>query len=212
MKNKTLALDKPIIYLITEDETTQQNFSEKSAEILNLIKIAVGNNIPLIQIREKKLTARLVYELTSKAVEIAKNSATKILVNDRTDVALAAKADGVHLTSTSLPAEIIRQNFPPDFIIGVSAHSLADIEMAKQHRADFATFSPIFYSPNKGKPKGLNELRKICHKAANFPIIALGGIDEMNYKSILNVGAAGFAAIRFLNNPQNLRNLKKELL
>lgn len=211
MKNKNFALDKPLVYLITDGSLTTQNFSEKSRETLDLIDIAVKNEIPLIQIREKKLTAGLVYELTTKIVRIAENSATEILVNDRADIALAANADGVHLTSNSLSAETIRECFPPDFIVGVSAHSLGEIETAKQQTADFTTFSPIFHSPDKGEPKGLDELQKVCETAKDFPIIALGGIDETNYKSVLDAGAAGFAAIRFLNSAENLRNLKKEL-
>lgn len=212
MENKKLAFDKPLVYLITDGSLTSQNFSKKSNELFKTIAIAVENEIPLIQIREKKLTTRLVYELTTKAVGIAKNSKTKILVNDRADVAFAANADGVHLTSNSLSAKTIREHFSSELIVGVSAHSLAEVESAEQQGANFATFSPIFYSPNKGEPKGLDELRKVCEKMQNFPIIALGGIDETNYKTVLETSAAGFAAIRFLNNRGNLRNLKKELL
>jgi thiamine-phosphate pyrophosphorylase len=211
VKKNNLALDKSLVYLITDGLLATQNFSEKSCELLNLITIAVENEVSLIQIREKKLTVRLVYKLTTKAVEIAKNSKTKILVNDRADIAFAANADGVHLTSNSLPAKTIRKHFPADFIVGVSAHSLTDIETAQQQGANFATFSPIFHSPDKGEPKGLEELRKACEKMQNFPIVALGGIDETNYNLVLETGAAGFAAIRFLSNRENLRNLKKEL-
>lgn len=211
MKNGNLALDKTLVYLITNGSITSQNFSEKSRELFNLITIAIENEIALIQIREKNLTARLVYELTTKAVEIAKNSKTKILVNERADIAFSANADGVHLTSSSLSAKTIREHFPTNFIVGTSAHSLAEVEEVQRQGADFATFSPIFYSPDKGEPKGLDKLRKVCQKAQNFPIIALGGIDETNYKAVLETGAAGFAAIRFLNNRENLRNLKKEL-
>lgn len=212
MENTNLAFDKPLVYLITDGSLSPQNFSEKSRKTLKLITIAVENSIPLIQIREKDLTARLVCELTAQAVEIAKNSNTKILVNDRADIALAANADGVHLTSKSLTTQIIRKCFPAEFIIGVSAHSLADLKTAKQQNADFAVFSSIFHSPGKDAPKGLDDLREVCEKMHNFPVIALGGIDETNYKTVLDAGAAGFAAIRFLNLAQNLRNLKKELL
>lgn len=212
MENKNPATDNPLIYFITDGSLTAQNFSEKSREILKIIASAVENEIPLVQIREKRLTTRLVYELTTKAVEIAENSKTKVLVNDRADIAFAANADGVHLTSNSLFVKTIREYFPPNFIVGVSAHSLAEIEAAQQQDADFAAFSPIFYSPGKGEPKGLDELQKACETAQNFPVIALGGIDETNYKTVLNAGAAGFAAIRFLNSVENLRNLKRELL
>lgn len=212
MKNRNSASGKPLIYFISDGSLTPQNFSEKSRELLKLISVAVDNEIPLIQIREKNLTARLVYELTTKAVAIAQRSKTKILVNDRADISFAADADGVHLTSNSLPVRLIRQSFPPNFIVGVSAHSLRDVETAKTHAADFAVYSPIYYSPDKGAPKGLDKLRQVCEKVQNFPVIALGGIDEINYRAVLETGAAGFAAIRFLNSAENLRNLKEEIL
>lgn len=211
MKHASLLSKHPLVYLITEGQTTPQNFAEKSIEILNLIEFAVENKVPLIQIREKNLTARLVFKLTAEAAQITKNSETKILVNDRADIAFAANADGVHLTSNSIRPQIIRQNFPPDFIIGVSAHSLNKLREAKRENADFATFSPIFHSPGKDIPKGLNELERACESLNGFPVIALGGIDKSNYKAVLKAGAAGFAAIRFLNNAENLRNLRKEL-
>ncbi|MET0753456.1 MAG: thiamine phosphate synthase [Pyrinomonadaceae bacterium] len=203
-KSKAVKNDLSLIYLITGGDATEQNFNEKRPQILTLVKIAVETRISLIQIREKNLSAGNVFNLAREAVEIARNSAAKILVNDRADIALAAKAGGVHLTANSLSAEIIRRNFPKDFIIGVSAHTIEKAEQAKREGANFATFSPIFASPTKGEPKGLDALREACERLKPFPIIALGGIDETNYESVLENGASGFAAIRFLNNIENL--------
>lgn len=197
---------KPLIYLITEGEITSANFAEKSFQTLEIIKKAVETEITLIQIREKQLSGKLLFELSSKAAHITGNSNTKLLINDRADIALAANVDGVHLTANSLSAEIIRADFPKDFIIGVSAHSLEKVLEAKKQCANFVTFSPIFHSPNKGEPVGLGRLREICEKSGNFPVIALGGIDETNYREVLEI-ADGFAAIRFLNNAENLRSL-----
>jgi len=202
---------KPLIYLITEGDAAMPNFPEKSAQILNLIKIAAQNKISFVQIREKNLSARLVFELAAKAVKITRNSKTKILVNDRADIALAASADGVHLTSASLSAKTISQNFPREFIVGVSAHTIEEAEKAKSEGADFATLSPIFATPEKGLPKGLDALREVCEKLKPFPVIALGGVDETNFKSVLENGASGFAAIRFLNKAENLRKLTADL-
>lgn len=207
LKNDLSCLDKPLIYLITEGGLTDQNFSRKSAAALNLINIAVQAKISLIQIREKNLSARNLFYLTSEAVKSARKSATRILVNDRADIARAAKADGAHLTAKSLSVKTIRRAFPRDFIVGVSVHTLEEAEKSKRQGANFATFSPIFSSPKKGEPKGLDELRKICEKLSPFPIIALGGINKYNCNSVLDAGAGGFAAIRFLNDARNLREL-----
>lgn len=206
-KNNQSRLPNSIIYLITKGETIIQNFAENKNSILELIKAAVQTKVSLVQIREKKLSARRVFELVSEAVNITKNSETKLLVNDRADIALAAGADGVHLASTSLSCAVIRRNFPEDFIVGVSAHTTQEAVEAKLQGADFVTYSPIFSAPEKGQPKGLGELSEVCQKLNPFPVIALGGIDETNFASVLENGACGFAAIRFLNNQENLRNI-----
>lgn len=201
---------KPIIYLISAGNLTGENFDENKTGFLSLIEAAVENKISLVQIREKKLSTKLLFELTSEAAKLTKNSKTKLLVNDRADVAHAAKADGVHLTENSIPAEIIRHNFPAEFIIGVSTHSMKSAEKARKQNADFVTFSPVFSSPDKGEPQGLEKLSEICENLKPFPVIALGGIDETNYRSVLRNGAIGFAAIRFLNNFENLKMLGSE--
>jgi len=200
----------PLIYLITDGEMTAQNFSQKKSQTLELIEIAARNNISLIQIREKKLSARLVFEIARAAVKITQNTGTKLLVNDRADIALAANADGVHLTARSLSAGAIRRAFPKDFIIGVSTHTIEEAGNAKNQTADFVTFSPIFSMPNKDKFQGIENLREVCEKLKPFPVIALGGIDETNYKSVLENGASGFAAIRFLNDAENIRKLSTD--
>jgi thiamine-phosphate pyrophosphorylase len=206
-KSNQLRFQAPIIYLITNGETNAHNFAANKNSILRLVKIAVDAKISLIQIREKQLPALKIFELVSECVKITQTSETKLLVNDRADIALAAGADGVHLTLTSISCVIIRRKFPENFIIGVSAHNFKEASEAKSQNADFITFSPIFGTPEKGEPKGLDELSKVCKKLDPFPVIALGGIDETNYASVLDNGARGFAAIRFLTKAENLRNL-----
>jgi thiamine-phosphate pyrophosphorylase len=200
----------PLIYLITDGEMTAQNFSKKKSQTLKLIKIAVSNKLSLIQIREKKISARFVFEFASEAARITRNTGTKLLVNDRADIALAANADGVHLTARSLSADTIRRAFPGNFIVGASAHTIEEAENAKRQGANFVTFSPLFLTPNKGEPQGVETLREVCEKLKPFPVIALGGIDETNYKAVLENGASGFAAIRFLNDAENIRKLSTD--
>jgi thiamine-phosphate pyrophosphorylase len=196
--------NKPLVYLITAGEATENNFSESTRQILDLIKAAVNVKISLVQIREKQLSARRVFELAAKASQITRNTETKLLINDRSDVALAARADGVHLTSNSLSTKIVRRNFPKNFIVGISAHKIEDVLKAKREAADFAAFSPIFATPNKGEPQGLEKLREVCQTVEPFPVVALGGIDETNFESAIKAGAQGVAAIRLLNNVERL--------
>jgi thiamine-phosphate pyrophosphorylase len=149
----------------------------------------------------------LLCELASEVVQLTRAAETKLLVNDRADIALAAGADGVHLASRSLSAGIIKRNFPKNFIVGASAHTIEKAVAARRQGADFITFSPIFASPGKAEPQGVEKLREVCEHLKAFPVIALGGIDETNYTEVLSAGARGFAAIRFLNDEENLRKL-----
>jgi thiamine-phosphate pyrophosphorylase len=181
-------------YLITDGSAAPETFPV----ILNLIERAVGRGISMVQLREKQLTARQLFELARQAVSITRGSGTKLLVNDRADVAFAADADGVHLTSRSLPASAIRGNFPAGFIIGVSAHSLETAQAAKSGGANFITFSPIFPTGSKinyGEPQGVEKLGEVVEKLEGFPVFALGGLNETNYREALEAGAAGVAGI-----------------
>lgn len=190
----------PFIYLITKGEATSENFAKKKGEILEIISHSITSGVTHIQIREKKLSARLLFELAEAAAKITFNGETRLLINGRADIALAAGADGVHLPADSLSPHAVRNAFPKDFLIGVSTHSLEAAESAKTQNADFVTYGPVFASPGKGTPKGIAGLASVCGRLAGFPVVALGGIDESNCQNALDAGAAGFAAIRFLND------------
>lgn len=202
-------IEKPLIYLISDGTINPKNYSSKSEKLLELIENAVVAGISMIQIREKKLETKLLFQLTSKAVKLKQNSNTKILVNDRADVALAAEADGVHLASNSIPINVIKQNLPSDFLIGVSTHSIKEVFQARDGGADFAVFGPVFSTPNKGEPKGLEGLSEVVNMVNEFPVLALGGIDERNIHAVLQTGCGGLAAIRLLNDVEKLPKIVK---
>jgi len=164
-------------------------------------------NIDLVQLREKNLTARTLYELTARAAEISGDSGTRLLVNERSDVAQAAGADGVHLTTNSIEASVIRRAFGRDFLIGVSAHSLAEARAAREAGADFAVFGPVFGTESKrqyGSPVGLERLHETAQVLASFPVLAIGGISLTNASGCLRAGASGIAAIRLFANSESL--------
>ena len=154
----------------------------------------------MVQIREKQLTSIQLLDITSEAVATAAGSPTLVLVNERFDIAMAAGADGVHLRSDSMSPADIRSVTPRGFVIGVSTHSAAEVVAARDGSADFAVLGPVFVTPGKSVPIGLDGLRKACELAGSFPILALGGIDASNAGSVIDAGAAGFAAIRFMNS------------
>ncbi|MEO7674323.1 MAG: thiamine phosphate synthase [Pyrinomonadaceae bacterium] len=198
---------KPIIYLITDGEANSGNFKEKKSEILQRLRAASEAGVSHIQLREKFLTARSLFELAEEAAEITRHFGTKLLVNGRADIALAAGADGVHLPADGLAVEVVRGSFPPNFVIAVSTHSPEEAVAAKTNGANFVTFGPVFESPGKGEPQGVEALNRVCRLLDPFPVVALGGIDESNYKNVVQNGASGFAAIRFFHNYRAVKDL-----
>lgn len=201
---------KPLIYLISSGTMRDERFEAQASEFAAVAAIAIERNIPLIQIREKRLSARNLFKLSQRICRDAFGSATKVLANDRLDVAIASGAHGVHLTSTSMSPDIVRKLVIDDFLIGVSTHSISDLQNAKAAGADFAVFGPVFETPEKSSPIGLGSLQEAVRAVPGLPVIAIGGVNETNYKDVLTAGAAGFAAIRFLNAGHELRRLSTE--
>jgi thiamine-phosphate pyrophosphorylase len=211
-----LSLPQPILYLITEGATTPGTTpaSEDFKRVLSLVNAAVAAHISLVQIREKHLHARVLYELAQRAAALTRGSATRLLVNDRADIARAAGADGVHLTTRSLEASILRRLFGQEFLIGVSAHSPEEARAAHEGGADFATFGPIFETPSKsiyGPPPGLGKLGEAARALPDLPLLALGGMTRDNAGAALRAGAHGIAAISLFSDPSQLHEVARAI-
>ena len=184
--------------------------SKEFSRLLNLIEAAVAARITLIQIREKHLTAGSAYQLTRRAAAITHGSGTRLLINDRADIAAAAGADGVHLTTHSLEANVIRRNFVADFLIGVSTHSSIEAHQARLDGADFLVFGPVFDTSSKriyGAPVGLDRLKQVALGLLPFPVLALGGVTVENARACLQAGAAGIAGIGLFNQAGDLERI-----
>ena len=211
-----LNLSKPILYLITRG-TTDETTTTESAEfhqLLGQFSAAVSAGIQLIQIREKRLTARVLFELTSRAVSITQGTGTRVLVNDRADIAAGAGADGVHLTTQSLEAAVVRQAFGERLLIGSSTHSVEEALRARDAGVDFIVFGPVFESPAKkkyGPPVGLQALSGVARELGPFTVIALGGISIKNAAECLCAGASGIAGISLFSEPEGLANVASVL-
>jgi thiamine-phosphate diphosphorylase len=161
-------------------------------DVLECAARAVHDGVDMIQVRERDLPAIDLFALVSKVRDLAAGTGTRILVNDRLDVALAASADGVHLPANGLPPDKVR---PLIKVMGVSTHTVEEAKAAERAGADFIVFGPIFESPGK-TPVGLEPLRRVV-SSIPIPVLAIGGITASNSQSILEAGAAGIAGIRF---------------
>jgi len=180
------------LYLITN----RKLFHNEQA-FLDAIEAALKAGVDIVQLREKDLDTLSLFRLCQKLKNLTNKYKALLLINDRIDIALATKADGVHLPGNGLPTEVARKFLGEKAIIGRSTHSLEEVKSEQGRGADFLTFSPIFYTKSKakyGNPQGLNKLKEIC-RCSHIPIVALGGINKDNVISTLSVGAKGIAVI-----------------
>jgi len=212
--------DRPILCYVTDRKSLPVD--DPITSLSHCIERAIHAGITWIQIREKDFPTRELLTLSAEVIAVARKSAqetrTRIILNDRLDVALAAAAGGVHLGHASAPARDVISwcragNAPKNFTIGVSCHSLDDVRNAENSGADYVFFGPVFDTPSKralGTPQGIEQLTAIC-AVAKIPVIAIGGVDESNAGECLRAGAAGIAAIRFFQGVTDGEILKSKV-
>src|SRR4051812_1081933 len=176
-------LKRPLTYLITSGATNSLT-TRASKEFQNIIRqaeAAAEAGISLFQLREKSLSVRVLYMLACDCVSVTGGSSTMVLVNDRADVAAAAGAAGVHLSTRSLDPGAVRSVFGEQLTVGVSTHSHEEASRATLEGADFATFGPVFETASKavyGPAVGLDQLERVASALSPFPLIALGGLSS----------------------------------
>jgi thiamine-phosphate pyrophosphorylase len=166
--------------------------------------------VDCIQVREKDLSDRILFEKVRHVVDLARGTDCKILVNGRADIAMAAGAHGVHLPSTGLRPPDIRSWLPGDFLIGISVHTDEEIRRACDEGADYLLLGHVFPTPSKsglGKPVGLEFLKKVCG-TASLPVFALGGIHADKIGPAVEAGATGVAGISLFQNKEEFAALK----
>lgn len=229
--------DRRSLFLGRTPETSQHLDTRKI--LLEKIAAAATAGVDWIQIREKDLSGKECSSLTREAVHVATSSSldasanipnsssteaageqvsSRILVNDRLDVALATEAGGVHLGDKSLPTEEARRLVKSpgrdrDFLIGVSCHSLDSAKAAESGGADYLFFSPVFATPSKaayGAPQGLRRLAEVC-RAVALPVLAIGGITLENAADCFSAGASGIAAIRLFQDASDMASVVRQL-
>ena len=187
---KASILDFLRVYLISDFMRVGKS------RFLGALEEALQGGVRAIQLREKNMSSKDLLALALEVNCMTKRYNTKLLINDRADIAVMAGADGVHLTEASFKASEVKINFP-NLIVGVSTHSIEGARLADSQGADFITFSPIYETPSKsiyGPPQGLAPLRHVT-KSVHLPVLALGGITLNRVPECLEHGAFGVAVI-----------------
>ncbi|MDX2253511.1 MAG: thiamine phosphate synthase [Nitrospira sp.] len=180
----------------------------------SLIQQAVHAGLPAVQLRERDLSTG---ELLARARELQSMTAPRavpLIVNDRVDLVLAMNADGVHLRANSLPVSVARRLVGVDRLVGVSTHSIGEVEQANRDGADYVLFGPIFDTPSKrsfGPPLGLGELAEACRRSA-IPVFAVGGVTSASVSDVRQAGAHGVAVIGAILTRDNVAAATRAML
>ena len=199
----TILDSRPLICLVTHGERLALRLPGRPAAVADAIVAQAAEaarcGVHFVQVREIDLEAALMIALVSRIVEAVEGSPTRVLVNDRLDVALAAGAHGVHLRGDSYPASRVRAVTAPGFLVGRSVHGPEEAAaVAAEGATDFLVFGTVFQTPSKPaghRPAGLEGLSRVVDAASGMPVLAIGGVTVGSMPLIAAAGAAGVAAI-----------------
>ena len=196
------------LYLVTDRGMTQ------GRDLLWVLQQALDGGVRGIQLREKDLVGRELFFLAEAARKLTQRYHALLLINDRIDIALAVDADGVHLSTASIPIESARALLGRQQLLGASTHSLEEAQEAERNGADFVVFGPVYFTPSKasyGSPQGLAALKKVVEKLS-LPIYAIGGIKPENIADTRRTGVRGVALISAVMSAADPEDVTKKIL
>ena len=186
---------RPVVCMITD----RRRFGRHGEDVLiHRAALAARAGVHLIQLREHDVADGALLTLVARAVDAVRGTRTRIVVNDRLDVAVAAGAHGVHLRGDSAPGRRVRSSAPPGFLIGRSVHSPDEIaRVSDEDGLDYLLFGTVFPTASKpGRPAaGIAGLTEAVDAAGRLPVLAIGGITLDTAGQLAGSGCAGFAAI-----------------
>lgn len=196
------------LYLVTDRQQAA------GRDLLDVVGRALTGGLRAIQLREKDLSTRDLYDLGRRLLGLTRPAGAALLINDRVDVAMALDADGVHLTRRSLPPKSARDLLGPGRLIGISCHSLADVREAVDGGVDFVVLGPVYATPSKAAygPPVTTALIEEARSACPVPLLAIGGIKTARVPAVMAAGADGVAAISAVMAAPDPADATREIL
>jgi len=169
-----------------------------------IAEICVKHNILMLQLREKHLCDKEILKIAKELREITLGTNTKLVIDDRPDIAVLCQADYLHIGQSDISIKDAR-TIVGNIKIGLSTHSISQAKEALALKPDYIGFGPIYPTTTKAiadKPVGINNLREVL-KFAKVPVVALGGICHTNINDVINTGARNISMVRYLMNDNN---------
>jgi thiamine-phosphate pyrophosphorylase len=195
------------LYLITD-----RSFL-KGRSLKTLVEESILGGATIVQVREKDVSTREFYRVAMEVKEVASYYKIPLIINDRIDIAHAIDADGVHLGQDDMPLSIARKILGKEKIIGISASNLEEALEAQNNGADYLGIGAIFYTGTKKDietPIGIEQLKNI-YQNIKIPAVAIGGINETNFKDVLSTGIDGISVISAILGKDDVRAAAKAL-
>jgi thiamine-phosphate pyrophosphorylase len=204
-----MMLSLPRIYPITDTSVPRLSHTEQ-------VKRFIDGGATLIQLRDKLAAPKDFLREAESAVTVAKRNNVRIIINDRVDIAMAVGADGVHLGQSDMPVDAARALLGAGAIIGLSTHSLTQVEHAITLPLDYVAYGPLFDTATKRDHEplvGLSRLREVKDALRETPLVAIGGITQANFTTALDAGADSVAIISdLLKEPNKIAEKLKRML
>lgn len=195
------------LYLVTDKR------NKTDEEFLEIIEEAIKGGTTVVQIREKEGETLDFYNLALKVKEITSKYNVPLIVNDRIDVALAIKSEGVHIGQTDMPADVARSLIGDEMILGVSASTVKEAGKAEKDGADYIGTGAVFPTATKDDAPSItkDDLKEVTG-SINIPTVAIGGITLENASELAGTGIAGISVVSAIMNSKDPKTASENLL
>jgi thiamine-phosphate pyrophosphorylase len=195
------------LYLVTDRNVLGNR------DLIQSVEEAIQGGATVVQLREKNCSSLDFYHLALQLKEVTSKYGVPLIINDRLDIALAVKADGLHIGQEDLPLTVVKTIVGDDMIIGVSANTLEEALLAEKQGADYVGIGAVYPTDTKldADYVTLDDLRSI-RKAISIPIVGIGGINEENVVEVMETNIEGVAIVSAILGKQDIKHATEELL